>query len=188
MSPTISSLLCFGRPHDTRVVAALPARLRLPRFERTAYPGVSSRVGMSCDAVVGARRTASAKTEVDAMKDPDAPAGSETPFTPVEITRRAAILVHADLDTVFPLFGPIRESDWADGWNPSILSRDVEPMREGCVFQTDHEGKCATWILAEYRREPRLVPEGVAEGAPTPETARVQYVVVSPESHVARIR
>lgn len=122
------------------------------------------------------------------MKDPDAPAGSETPFTPVEITRRAAILVHADLDTVFPLFGPIRESDWADGWNPSILSRDVEPMREGCVFQTDHEGKCATWILAEYRRDPRLVPEGVAEGAPTPETARVQYVVVSPESHVARIR
>jgi hypothetical protein len=92
-------------------------------------------------------------------KDPDAAAGSANEFVPIEITRRAA-----------------------------ILSRDVEPMRDGCVFQTEHEGGRATWVLAQYQRDPRLPQEGVPEGGQSAETARVQYVVVSPESHVARIR
>ena len=121
-------------------------------------------------------------------EDPDAQASPKTDFVPVELTRRAAILLHADLDAVFPLFGPVRESDWADGWSPVMLSRDVEPMREGCVFQTEHEGGGATWVLAQYQRDPRVPQEGVPDGGQSPETARVQYVVVSPESHVARIQ
>lgn len=111
------------------------------------------------------------------------------PFMALEVTRRAAILLHGDFDTVFPLFGPIREADWADGWNPKMLTREVDPMREGCVFQTEHERGRAFWVLAQLERDMRDPEEAVSEGmSKQVETGRVQYVVVSPESHVARIR
>ncbi len=72
-------------------------------------------------------------------------------------------------------------------------------MREGRVFQTEHKlvgpkGETldamsrAFWVLAQYERYP--VPENpAAEGtSPSVETARVQYVMISPESHVTRIK
>jgi hypothetical protein len=38
-------------------------------------------------------------------------------FTPVRITKSAAIFLNDRILNVFPLFGPVREMEWADGWS-----------------------------------------------------------------------
>lgn len=49
---------------------------------------------------------------------------------------------------VFPLFTAMGEKQWADGWNPTLLSGSE---RRGSAFQTRHpDGQVTTWIVTEY--------------------------------------
>jgi len=48
--------------------------------------------------------------------------------------------VNAPPDEVFPLFGPIREKQWAPGWNPRILhSKSEWGDSVGTVFTSQHD-------------------------------------------------
>jgi len=81
-------------------------------------------------------------------------------------------VVAGGYERVFPLFGPLREADWADGWDPQVVGAAPEPMRAGCVFRTrDAERGASVWVLTDYDED---------RGA-------VRYVMVAPASHVARI-
>jgi len=87
-------------------------------------------------------------------------------------TRRGRIELAGDPRDVFPLFGPLRERDWADGWRPEPVGPAPEPMAAGFVFRTaDPDRGDAVWVLTDWD-EP---------------TGRVRYVMVAPRSHVARI-
>lgn len=49
---------------------------------------------------------------------------------------------------VFPLFTAVGEKQWAEGWDPKLLSGGE---RRGSAFQTRHsDGQVTTWIVAEY--------------------------------------
>jgi hypothetical protein len=37
------------------------------------------------------------------------------------ISRSSTITLNAPLEKVFPLFGPIKEMEWAEGWQPEIM-------------------------------------------------------------------
>ena len=52
------------------------------------------------------------------------------------ITKSATIILNADITAVFPLFGPIEEKKWAEGWNPKILHPENTLIEEGMVFVT----------------------------------------------------
>lgn len=37
------------------------------------------------------------------------------------ISRTSTITLNSSLETVFPLFGPVKEMEWAEGWQPEII-------------------------------------------------------------------
>jgi hypothetical protein len=51
---------------------------------------------------------------------------------------------------VLPLFGPIREAEWAHGWNPAMLYPADRVQKPGAVFTTGKPGKETFWIMTEY--------------------------------------
>jgi Polyketide cyclase / dehydrase and lipid transport len=51
---------------------------------------------------------------------------------------------------VFPLFTAAGERAWAPGWDPEMLSGDVE---RGSVFRTFAHGHETTWIVTDYQAD-----------------------------------
>ena len=58
-----------------------------------------------------------------------------------------AITLHAPVERVFPLFAPVEEAKWAEGWAPVILYQGKN--REGTVFTTSGTHQ-AVWVLARW--------------------------------------
>jgi Polyketide cyclase / dehydrase and lipid transport len=54
----------------------------------------------------------------------------------------------ASCERAFPLFTALGEKQWAEGWQPKILSGSE---RRGSVFSTQHaHGHVTTWIVTDY--------------------------------------
>ena len=86
-----------------------------------------------------------------------------------QVRRTGEITLHAPLEKVFPLFGPVDEAKWAPGWQASIKHGGNAEV--GTVFTTDASGHQATWIVSRYDEERRAI----------------QYTVVFPEDRVVQI-
>lgn len=65
---------------------------------------------------------------------------------------------------VFPLFGPVRESEWAPHWNPTILFPPDGSQRAGAVFTTRQHDHDVVWVLTTYDEA----------------ALRISYVIVRP--------
>jgi hypothetical protein len=75
------------------------------------------------------------------------------------ITKSATITVNAPVEKSFPLFGPIREKEWAEGWAPEILYGDSE-VEEHMVFKTKSsfaEEDFFLWMITQYDPEKYLI-------------------------------
>lgn len=71
-------------------------------------------------------------------------------------------------DKIFPLFGPIREKDWAPGWDPQVIYSDSANAEEHMVFTTQtHHGAedISVWTITRYQ----------------PHDALIEYTVFAPE-------
>src|SRR5438067_506149 len=86
-----------------------------------------------------------------------------------QVRRMGEITLHAPLEKVFPLFGPVDEAKWAPGWQASIKHGGNAEV--GTVFTTDASGHQAMWIVSRYEEERRAI----------------QYTVVFPEDRVVQI-
>jgi hypothetical protein len=88
----------------------------------------------------------------------------------------AAITLHLNAApaTVLPLFGPIREAEWAHGWNPAILYPTDRVQKPGAVFTTGKPGKETFWIMTAYDETGYRVSYAVIE----PEVAAEQLEIV----------
>ena len=79
---------------------------------------------------------------------------------PAQLHAAASIELHlnASADAAFPLFGPVRESEWAPDWSPTWIYPSV-PLQsaEGAVFSTSHNAGAATWIMTVYDADKRAV-------------------------------
>jgi hypothetical protein len=89
------------------------------------------------------------------------------------VSNTGRISVDAPPERVFPLFGPVREAEWVDGWNPEILySESPLAEEEGAVFATHRHGQAATiWVITRYERE----------------NYRVEYAHMTPGMEATRI-
>jgi hypothetical protein len=57
-------------------------------------------------------------------------------------------------EKVFPLLCPVREADWVDGWDPSLVLTASGVVEPGCVFVTPgEEEREAVWVV--IRHEPQ---------------------------------
>ncbi len=89
-------------------------------------------------------------------------------FKSERITRTRRIILNGPLGEVFPLFGPIKESEWAAGWSPKIIYLVGDLIEEYMVFTTtSHHGQepDSTWTVSRYQ----------------PENAFIEYTVFAPE-------
>lgn len=83
-----------------------------------------------------------------------------TEIKPNRIQQSASFTIHGKIENVFPLFGPIREKDWAEGWDPRVLYPTGNVLvEEHMIFQTndpDGDGKF-TWVVTQYQPEKYLI-------------------------------
>ena len=74
---------------------------------------------------------------------------------------------------VTPLFGPVREAEWAPGWSPRFVHPAQGEQREGVVFTTTSgDGRDRLWLLTTYDFR----------------NGRVEYVVITPAFTAAEIK
>jgi len=80
-------------------------------------------------------------------------------------TQSFTLMLKGSVAEVTPLFGPVREAEWAPTWTPRFIYPAEGAQREGVVFTTASvNGKERLWLLTAY---------DVQEG-------RVEYVFVTP--------
>jgi len=71
-----------------------------------------------------------------------------------------------------PLFGPVREQEWAPKWSPHFIHPVYGAQREGVVFTTTSHGKKRIWLLITYDLR----------------GGRIEYVVVTPGFSINEIK
>jgi hypothetical protein len=92
-------------------------------------------------------------------------AGEAETAAPEQRTQSFTIGLNGSVADVIPLFGPVREAEWAQDWSPRFIHPAQGVQREGVVFTTtsDH-GKDRLWLLTTYDLT----------------AGRVEYVVTTP--------
>ncbi len=88
-----------------------------------------------------------------------------TEFKPERIQRSASFIIHGKIQNVFPLFGPIREKEWAEGWEPEILYRSEDALvEEHMMFQTNSPNgeEKYTWVITQFQPEKYLIEYSVS--------------------------
>jgi hypothetical protein len=88
-------------------------------------------------------------------------------------TQSFTIVLNGTVAEVTPLFGPVREAEWAPNWSPRFIQPAQGAQREGVVFTTTSgEGKDRLWLLTAYDVE----------------NGRVEYVVTTPAFTATEIK
>ena len=88
-----------------------------------------------------------------------------TGTVPEQRTQSFTIRLNGSVADVTPLFGPVREAEWAPHWSPHFIYPTGGVQRGGVVFTTTTiDGADRIWLLSTY---------DVANG-------RVDYVVMTP--------
>ena len=74
-------------------------------------------------------------------------------FKAEHYVQSASIELKGNIDLVFPLFTPLGEKKWAEGWDPQPFFPSSGEMQEGLVFQTPdhvHGAPRMTWVVSRY--------------------------------------
>lgn len=80
-------------------------------------------------------------------------------------TRERTMLLSARPERVFPLLCPVRERDWIETWEATIVHSDSGVAELGCVFVTaDSHGSETVWTVSRYE----------------PERGVIEFVIVTP--------
>lgn len=69
---------------------------------------------------------------------------------PVRVTRTYTQKLRAKPAEVFPLLCPVREKEWAEGWNPLAVYSSSGVAERDCVFTTGEENPESFWVMTEF--------------------------------------
>ena len=95
-----------------------------------------------------------------------------TKFSAKRVTRTHTIELAAPAQRVFPLFEPIGEKLWAEGWDPHMLYPASGATQEGSVFTTQgHDSSTTIWTVIHF----------------DPEKFQITYLRVTPDSNVVKV-
>jgi hypothetical protein len=76
---------------------------------------------------------------------------------PVRATRTYTQHLIAGPHAVFPLLCPVREADWIEGWDPSLVVSSSGMAEPDCVFTTPAEPIDAVWYITRHDPEAGFV-------------------------------
>lgn len=69
---------------------------------------------------------------------------------PVRVTRTYTQRLVAEPSKVFPLLCPVREADWLEGWNPTLVVSSSGFAEADCVFTTSAGPGDAVWYITRH--------------------------------------
>ncbi len=77
-------------------------------------------------------------------------------FIPERVSKCADIVLNGPIEKVFPLFGPVREKEWAGGWDPEIVYPGSAAVEEHMIFRTNapHHTKEGHYLWAITKFDP----------------------------------
>lgn len=88
-------------------------------------------------------------------------------------TQSFTVIVEGSVPQATPLFGPVRESEWAPTWRPHFLHPPQGAQQEGAVFTAlSGDGRERLWLMTEF----------------DPNAGKVDYVFVSPGFTAAELK
>lgn len=70
---------------------------------------------------------------------------------PVRVRRTYLQTLNASPDQVFPLLCPVRETEWANGWNPHLVISTSGYVEPGCVFIVPDQPQDSTWVVTQWK-------------------------------------
>lgn len=72
------------------------------------------------------------------------------PFRATSRTFAGSFRIAAPADAAFPLFTPLGEKQWIEGWDPEIVYPTGAEMAEGMVWRTRDGDAELVWIVARF--------------------------------------
>ena len=58
---------------------------------------------------------------------------------------------NGNIKDVFPLLCPVREKEWLEGWDCTLVHSQSGLIEKNCVFTTSHHGGSETvWLVTQY--------------------------------------
>jgi hypothetical protein len=69
---------------------------------------------------------------------------------PLRVLRSHTQQLNAPVTHVFPLLCPVREADWIEGWEPSLVITNSGVAEPDCVFVTRDGDADATWVITRH--------------------------------------
>jgi hypothetical protein len=93
---------------------------------------------------------------------------------PLRVTHSYTQHLPYSAEAVFPLLCPVRERDWIETWNPSVVITGSGVAELHCTFTTESGDNAATWTVTRY--EPPTAIEFVKFG-PGPAITHISIVV-----------
>jgi hypothetical protein len=116
-------------------------------------------------AMIGIAPTSEAQVADRHATPPAARPGDGTPVAQREAGRPGArrrerrsisFTVKGKPDAVFPLFGPVRESEWDPAWQPEFIHpSDGTQSHDGAVFIVRKGGRESIWVMRRYDAKQR---------------------------------
>lgn len=76
---------------------------------------------------------------------------------PVRATRRYTQQLHAAPAQVFPLLCPVREAEWIEGWDPTLVVSASGVAEPDAVFTTAADPVDAVWFITRHEPEAGFV-------------------------------
>ncbi len=72
---------------------------------------------------------------------------------PKRVSRSYSQSLKGPPEAVFPLLCPVREVDWLEDWDPSLVVSNSGVAEEDCVFITASEDGDTHWYVTDYEPE-----------------------------------
>src|SRR6185295_5931360 len=79
---------------------------------------------------------------------------AQTAFKAERVQKTASFVANTTIEKAFPLFGPIRESEWTLGWEPKIIYSTHPEVEEHMVFKVEVKRPGENeylWAITQYR-------------------------------------
>ena len=83
---------------------------------------------------------------------------------PQRAGHRAVLHIDATPEQVFPLLCPVREVDYARGWQPTLVVSESGVAEAGCIFTTPTGDGESIWVITAYEPPNRIAFVKVTPG------------------------
>jgi len=88
------------------------------------------------------------------------------------ITRRYTQSISATPGEIFPLLDPVREREWLEGWDCTMIYSDSGVGEPGCIFKTQNpDGSETIWTITKRDED----------------SSEIEFLMVTPGSRVGQL-